>query len=333
MSETEPERYSEKRLKDSFTAYVLLTDDLEFRPSEILEAVREDYPGLAWTDKLELDTPFKTGEVSLAVFFTEEEHNEPGVVHMSSFPGQCDVDWGSVLHNAQYSFPNASEVINRHKTYLSVTVGSVDQTLAARFDAARRATCLAAVFAKLPICSAVYFPSGDTIVQPDAWVEAADTAMQAKFPMLQWISLPIIPVPDGKEPVPVSLQTIGMAAFNGHEIFMPLVRMHPSEAGPWVLSAAHLLLERGHVFQDSNTLGMEDSTEKPIRIRHMPEGMMGAQTDMWALLHEKTTLDEMEVFGEHSRPPPPPGVDNTNRGDPDSLRKKLYKFVTGSRGK
>jgi hypothetical protein len=327
-------RYSEKRLKDGFTAYVLLTEPLAFRPSEILAAVREDFPGLAWTDRLEADLPFTAGEVSLGVLFPDrDETNEPSVVQFASFPGRCDVDWDHVVAQSHLANPRAADAVARHVCWLSIRLDSVDSTLAARFDAARRVTCLAAVFARLPICLGIYFPSSDSIVTPAAWIEAASSAMRAEVAFPAWVSFYVNAVPDGRQPVPVTVGTIGMAAFLGHEVVLPLARTEPAEAAKWVYGAVRLLIERGHIFRDSNTLGVDGEGEVKLRIRHATEGMMELQTDHWVLLHSATTIDEMAVFGERTGMPPPEGFDNTVRGDEDALKKRLYAFAAGERGR
>lgn len=325
----QPERYSDKRLKDHFTAYVLLSEPLQFHTSEILAAVREDYPGLNWTDDLGVDLSFDTSKVSIGTFWSRAEA-EPRMMNLLSAPGPCDVDWGDLFHKARFLFPEAEQVVKRHRSWLSISVDSVDQSLAARFDAARRMTCMAAVFAKLPVCEAVYFPNGDTIVKPHKWVEAADSAMKASVPIEQWVTICVNPMPDGKDPMPVSVQTVGVAAFTGYEIFMPLARTHPGEAAKWVVGMAILALERGHVYRDSDTIGIEGESRK-IRIRHMPEGMEGAQTDMFVLLHPDSKIDEMKAFGPRSREPAPPGFDNSIRGDENALKNKLYSFFAGGR--
>jgi hypothetical protein len=332
------QRYSEKRLKDAFTAYVLFAEPLTFRPSEILAAVREDYPGLAWTDTLQLDMPITVGQVGLGVLFPDAEAgNEPRMAHFSSFPGLLGVDLAHQVHASRLTFPDAAAAVARHRCYLSITVPSVDDSLAARFDAARRVTCLAAVFARLSTCVAVYFPTSDQIVRPADWVEAAAQAMRAELPIPTWVSIyvnamPDGRAPDGRAPAPVTVGTIGLAAFNGHEIAMPRARILPGDAAKWVFGAAKMLVERDHVFHDSDTLGMEEGGET-LRIRHCPEGKADSQTDAWILLHPSSTLDEMAFFGPHSRPPAPPGVDNRRKGDTDGLRKRLYAFVTGGRDK
>jgi hypothetical protein len=327
------QRYSEKRLKDAFTAYVLFAEPLTFRPSEILAAVREDYPGLAWTDTLQLDMPITVGQVGLGVLFPDAEAgNEPRMAHFSSFPGLLGVDLAHQFHASRLTFPDAPAAVARHRCYLSITVPSVDDSLAARFDAARRVACLAAVFARLSTCVAVYFPSSDQIVRPADWVDAAAQAMRAELPVPVWVSIYVNAMPDGRTPVPVTVGTIGLAAFNGHEVVVPKARIQPGDAAKWVFGAAKMLVERDHVFHDSDTLGMEEGGEK-LRIRHCPEGKADSQTDAWILIHPSSTLDEMAVFGPHSRPPAPPGVDNRRQGDTDGLRKRLYAFVTGGRDK
>ena len=143
-------------------------------------------------------------------------------------------------------------------------------------------------------------------------------------------SLAHVPVPDGTDPVPVSAQSIGVAAFTGYELIMPVVPLPPGEVVQWVYAGTRMVLERGHEFRDSNTMGIEGDDLK-IRIRHVPEGKHGAQTDMWALLHPKSKVDEIKMFGPRTGMPPPPGFNNEFRGDEDSLRKRLYALVAGGR--
>jgi hypothetical protein len=324
-------RYSDKRLADSFTAYVLLSEPLQFRTHEILAAVREDYPGLEWSDTLGADMPFDSSNVSLGVFFADPKGGpQPKMIRMLSTPGRCNVDWPDILKKSHVTFPEGRAAVDAHVSYFSISLESVDATYAARFDAARRLTCLAAVFAKLPVCKGIYFPSADLLVRPADWITATDTAMAAKFPSLQWLALAVNARPDGKAPVPVTVNTIGLAAFTGHEICMPMTRIAPGEAAKWVHTASVMLTEYGFTFVDSDTLGPEGSTEK-VRLRHVAEGKHGMQTDTWMLIHPACALDEIALFGPHSRPPPPKGVENNFRGDAGWLGKKLYAFVAGGR--
>lgn len=307
---TSAQRYSEKRLRDDLTLYVLLSETLEFRTGEIVQALREDYPQLSWSDLFSdtgnsgdgADFPIKTGEFAMGVVLGERDENAPPYVHFGSMPGRCDVQWEPILDLSRHTFPTAKSAVGRHQGYLMISLGSVDSTLEARFDAMRRLTCIGAMFARLPICLGIYNPGADLLVAPQDWIDAADTALAAKVPLAQWISLGVTAVPDGQDPPPVTVQSIGFAAFAGREVCMPMVRMPPGDAAKWVHLVIRLIMEYGHKLHDSDTVGPDDGAEK-VRVRHWPEGYQGAQTDMWALVHAKTTLNEQDAFGPRSRPP------------------------------
>ncbi|PIE08778.1 MAG: hypothetical protein CSA74_00600 [Rhodobacterales bacterium] len=338
-----PERYSDKRLAEGFSVYVLFTEPVSFSNRDILDALREDFPELAWSDMVAeggitpgvLDGMHSTGEVLVTSLFPGGEENQPRMIPMLSTPGRCDIDWDHMCAKNRLTFPEAKAAVDRHRTYIHLMVNSVDDTLEARFDAARRATCIGAVFASLPVATAVYFPNGDTVVAPDKWVGAAKVALKGEVPFFQWINLGVEPVPDGQAPVPVTVQTIGVAAFTGHEMLLPLARIPPAEAAELVIGAAVLHLQYGNDFTDGDTLGPEDNPELKLRIRHAKEGLLGLQTDNWVFLHPKSVLAprEEELFGKRPGMPPPPGMDLRNFGDPDSLRNKLYALVAGPRRK
>jgi hypothetical protein len=215
--------------------------------------------------------------------------------------------------------------------HLSIGLEYVDTGTPARFDAVRRLTCIAAVFAKVPTCTGVYFPSADQLVTPKDWVMAADTAIKAEFPSLQWLTLSVKAFQDAANSGLVTVNTIGLAAFTGTEIVMPKVRMQPADAAKWVHAAAVMLAQHGHKFVDSHTIGPEGQPDR-VRLRFAVEGQHGAQTDMWFLFHPKSELDEMAMFGGRSRPPAPAGVNNEVRGESGWLGKKLYAFVADARG-
>ncbi len=325
---TESQRYSEKRLKDSFSVYLLFSEPIKFFTAEILTALREDYPELVWTDTLGMNLPVDTGQFGMGEFFAEKSDvPQPGVVHFMTNGKRCEVDWDDVLLKSRFVFEDGADAVRRHQTYLCISLDSTDTSLASRFDAARRITCLGALFAKLPICLGVYFPSADMLVPAHRWVEAADEAIKEKVPFFQWIMVLKYPAPDGREPVPLSVQTLGLAAFTGTEIILPAARVSSVEALKWVHSATTMVLEYGHEFKDSNTIGPEDTDEK-LRIRFWPEGHMGAQTDMWALIHPNYSRDEISDFGPRTGEPPPPGYDNTIKGQEGWLRQKIGLFTS-----
>jgi hypothetical protein len=327
----EAERYSDKRLKDSFYAYILLSEPLQFRTGEILAAVREDYPSLVWTDSLNMDTPFDTNSFGLGVFFSQKSDvPEPSMTRLTSVRGRLEVNWDDILWKSRFTNPGGKAAVAAHVNHLCISLESVDSTLAARFDAARRLTCMAAVFAKLPTCLGVYFPSADQLVTAADWVSAADTAIKAEFPSLQWMSLAVNRFTSPGEADLITMNTIGLAAFTGTEIVMPKTRLPAGDAAKWVHAAAVMLVELGHTFVDGDTLGPEGQPDR-VRLRFAREGRHGMQTDCWFLFHPNCTLNELELFGARSRPPAPAGVDNSIRSDSGWLGKKLYAFVAGGR--
>lgn len=325
-------RYSEKRLQDEFTVYVLFSEPLQATVSEIIAATAEDYPGLDWSFENFGPDAVDTRSVTLAVDFRANSTSR-GLSRITGFPGRCQLEWAPILEKSRAAWPNeagANAVMTRHTDHLSVSVASPkgDTSIAARFDAARRATCISAVLAKLPTALGVYFPSADLLLPPDSWAQAADTAMRGKVPVFQWVNL--VPVQFDRDESgrhPVTISTIGMAAFNGHEIVVPHARIPAKEAAVLASCAVSMLLDANHEFGDGNTMGF-DEDDKSVRIRHVEEGHLGLQTDTWMLFHSSSKLDDEDLLGERKLRPPPPGYDNTFEGDFETLKNRLYAFVS-----
>ncbi len=321
-----PQSYSEKRRTEDFSIYVLLSEPVRFTTGEILAALREDYPGLSWTDDLQLNAPVDTAALGVGVMWARKDQTrEPAMISFIATPGRCDIDWADVTRKSRFAFPQAAQAIAGHVSALMISVKAHDTSLEARFDAARRMTCVGALFARLPVCTAVYYPGADLVLAPAFWVEAAATAVRGEVPYFQWLNVVPATVPDGRDPVPVTAHSCGLAAFLGCEVAVILARMPPVEAVKHVFAACEMLLERGHRFRDSDTIGREGSPEK-FRIRFLGEGVQGMQTDVWALLHPTFPLDEEKLFGPRLLRPAPAGVDNSLRGDAGWLKKRLYGF-------
>ena len=325
------ERYSDRRLREDFTIYVLFSEPLEGTASELFEAAAEDYPGLDWSFDNLGPNAINTRDVTLAVAF-EKEGDPHGMTRINGMPGRCELDWEPVINVSQRSVnPEARAVIERHTDHLSLAVSAPkgDTSLAARFMAARRVTCLGAVLAKLPTALGVYLPSADLLVPPKPWIEAADTAMKGEVPVFQWIALYALPVEGHRDNrTCATVGTIGLAAFNGRELVMPQVCIPPSDSAQWIYGVTRMLLEADHVFRDGDTLGSERD-HKPIRIRDVREGEQGCQTDTWMLFHESSLLDDETLLGKRGGTPPTPDMDTSIEGNWDTLKNKLYGFVAG----
>lgn len=315
----EPARYSEKRLKDDFTAYLLFDEPLEFATREVLDAVAEDFPHMEGWRESPID-PFPVKNTAEPVIgMIDHPGADPTrragtrTMILTGMPGSIGVDLEHQLALA-YGFPEAREAVARHRSYLSVSLAATGTDLAARFVAARDLTCLTAVFAALPICSAVYFPNGDVIARPDQWVKAAKMAALDEWPLEQWMAYGFAfrQAEDGRRLV--SCASIGMAAFNGYEIGFAQAPIEPAEAYGWVQRAVWLQLAGGNVFHDGDTTGVEGDDLK-VRIRHCAEGREIApgergQTDRWILIHPESPHDDRKIFGERPRQALPPGMTN-----------------------
>ena len=119
----EPTRYSDKRLKDSFTAYVLLSEPIQFRFPEIWEAVREDYPDLAWAFSVEVAPPFDSATMSMGTYFgdkTGAAGSYHGLINFLSTPGPLDIDTESLIQKSRFAFPEARQAIAAHRSVFSV---------------------------------------------------------------------------------------------------------------------------------------------------------------------------------------------------------------------
>jgi hypothetical protein len=322
------DRYSERRLKDDFKAVILLNAAMEFRIDEILAAAREDFPGLTWNDTTDNRGLINTTFGGVGFWGGREDLHEPDATKFFSAPGPLRRNWDHVFTLERQTFPDARQAVAKHVSWLEISVRSRGSSLPARFDAARRVTCLAAIFAALPIAVAVYFPAGDTLVPPERWIKAATTTLEPHFPWLEWFGIYANPLSHEGKTYGWTVGTIGMAAFTGHEIVAPKAPVNPGELAEMVLETARSHLERGHQFKDGDTSQLE-GRDTIYRIRECAEGVNEMQTDAWVLLHPQAFIDETKSFGARSSRPPPEGMKLRVHGYDQSLAERLEAFVKG----
>lgn len=293
---TEPDDAANK-LDEDFKACVLFSRPQQMHAPEIYEALEQRFPDLDWTCEPSGPPLIDTTGVTM---FTDActDGGTRGHVLISGTPGPVERDWHTEIARAGGLFENAAAEIARHTDHLTITVasGGEDHNLTDRLDAARRMTCIAAIFAAMPGARAVWYPAADLVVSPADWVRAADEAVAGRVPVFCWVSTASKSVPDGTMAPPVTVQSVGMAAFNGMEVLMPKSRLPERDSGAWVMGTVGMILEDGHVFEDGHTMGLENSEEK-IVIRRLRAGMHGAKLDMWVLLHPRATVTEEQMFG------------------------------------
>ncbi|MBX2856686.1 MAG: DUF4261 domain-containing protein [Rhodobacteraceae bacterium] len=330
-----PERYSDKRLNDSFSVYLLLSEPLQFSMREVAEAITEDYPvlGRLGIDINPIDA-LDTGDVTVLGVLMPKDVPECEVVTFTSLKGSLDVEYFETALQRLIA-PDRREDMTRavqsHVSYLCITCGSKESDLGSQFLAARMATCIAAVFAKLPICQAVYYPTANMITTPDEWVKGADKAAAPEWPLEIWVSWMFLRDERyGAKEAWIGCHSDGMAAFNGHEVCFRPAPLPLPKVFLYAYTAVYLPLAGGNAFRDGDTVGVEDSDEK-IRMRLAVEGREilphphgnVAGTDTWVLFHPSAAENDEALFGPRANAPAPEGFDNSLRPEEGFLRRLL----------
>ena len=301
-------RYSEQRREASFAAVLLFAEPVDCLKREIVCEVAAEYPMLGVEEQAELNSELRTGRH----FETGLRSNAAGHRHLSrlsSEPGRYDADFAYALRHS-YAYEGARDAVGSHTSWVRVSTDSESAAAPDRFRAATATTCIAAAFAKIPGCLGVYLPGANLIVSPQRWCRAADEAVMGEFPVDAWIAIAVNRTEGGgARNALVSCSSIGLAAFDGHEIHLPWSDMPPGDAARLVFSALWMLLIGGARFNDGDTMGETGNTDR-IRIRHAVEGKHGMQTDAWVLFDPSTVVQEEKLFATEKEPeqdmPPAP---------------------------
>ena len=328
-----PERNSGKRLKDSFCVSLLFSEPLQFSLREVAEAVAEDYPAVGRLGAdINPSDGLNTGDVTALGVLMPKDAPECQIVTFTSLKGPLPIGSFNTAFQRLIA-PDRREQMTRlvrsHVSHLSITCGSQERDLGSQFLAARMATCIAAVFAKLPICQAVHYPSANMITTPDEWVKGADQAAAAEWPLDIWMSWIFLGDEREIEGRPwVGCHSDGMAAFNGHEVCLRPAPVPPQQVLMSVYGPVYLLLAGGNEFHDGDTYGLEGTDEK-IRMRLVEEGLPilpgdhKAQTDTWVMFHPDAGEDDQKIIGPRPGIPAPEGIDNSLRPQEGFLRRLL----------
>lgn len=293
--------YSEERLNKDFQVTLLFSERLDFEWAEVIAAIEEDYPEMAgWQDSLGLGSAV-AGDVSVG-FLPNELNPDLGSLNYISGPGRAGQPSEDVYAKAN-TFPGARDAYEKHTCYLDLALSSRGTDLASRFRAARALNCISAVFAKLPVCLAVWFPDADLILSPQQWADAAEEARKEEWPFSQWISFNIGGFQGENGQSFATISTIGMAAFNGTEVSVlgyPGDRLQ--EGALMARNTCWMLLNGGSRFNDGDTIGVEGD-QTAIKIRLAREGTKPGgsdfpmQTDVWMLFHPEGYFNDLDLLG------------------------------------
>ena len=164
------ERLSDTIKQAPFACYVLLSEPLLATFDDVLDAADEDYPGMNWG----YQAPDGEGVIDTRQDMTLTDTT--GTIEFTCLGGRVKKDWMEEIHNSNLFFPRVVEALGDHTDCIRISFNSRtrDTSVTARLKAARQLTCLAAIFAKLPIATAVYVPSAEKVVRPALWVDAVE---------------------------------------------------------------------------------------------------------------------------------------------------------------
>ncbi|MDA7424461.1 hypothetical protein [Thalassococcus lentus] len=285
----------------TFSAYVLLSEALQFNTAEIRNALLEDFPDLDIRPRAgaeALDQDCDTNAFITAPILLGGEGKDALIATAIRLPGYGTWSMDQLSHRQTRIVPDMEAALAQNASYICVSVGAASTDMMDCFRAARLCSCLAAIFAKLPVALAVYWESADHFLPTERIVQMADTAMQDKWPITDWISYAI-----GQKQTPHGVMSVagtrGLLPFKSYETSHAEAPVSIEDAAGMVHMSTAMVLEYGHVFQDGHTLGHEgQSPEQSYRIRYVPAGTEeGVPFDVMMLVHPSSPLDHEDLAG------------------------------------
>ncbi|MFY0612295.1 MAG: hypothetical protein JXQ99_12255 [Hyphomicrobiaceae bacterium] len=294
--------YSEQRLEESFDAYVLLSEPLNYTLADLADVLSETCGSVAeWQSFKDVES---SGEIRATV------DRETTRVSVSFSEAALPVDHFEPCVQRATAFPGAKAALQAHQAHVLISAHSGATDLLSRFETARVINCVSAMFARSQSCTAIIFSSGDVIAEPGPWQDAMHTAMQDEWPIDSWISFDIQsfePEIDWGKPA-VMCSSIGLAAFNGHEVTLAATSLAPFEAAQQVFGTINLLLDDDYGLSDGGTIAIEGSDD-PLRVRFAEEGHLGVHTNTWVVFHPNATVHENDLFAPTLSVPAPFAID------------------------
>jgi len=307
-----------------FDAYVILSEPLQFNTSEIEAALAEDYPGLdisAPDPNSPLNADCDTAEFVTHPLLMTAKGADAHHASLIRLPGYGTWDAAQLAPRQHIAVPDIADRLARNRSYICVSAGSKNDSPAERFRAARRASCLAALFCKLPNAVAVYWEPGDHFLTPEDLVKAADQAMSDSYPMMQWVGMELGHDPSAGMSRAMSM---GLRHLGGFEISFAPAPVDLGHAASQVLTTATMLLELGHQFSDGDTLGFEgQAPEESMRLRFVPQGTEGSLCDTWLLVHPHSPVNADDLVGPTESKPAPPGQTEQNGSDVGFFKRRM----------
>lgn len=301
----------------SFSAYILFSEAIQFTTDEIVEALLQDYPGLDLDPGAGLPVPQACDTaafITASILMGATGADGGGIVTLIRLPGYGTWDPDQIPKHRQLGALDIdlTAALRQNRSYICVSASAKGDSLEDRFRAARLCSCLAALFARLPVALAVYWETGDQFLSPKRVIAMADKAMSGDWPVQEWIGLfPSARGSDAKGRAWSAGLTTGLSRFTDYEVELAAAPLSIPEACSLLWSTAWLPLVSGNRFSDGHTIGAEGcAEEEKLRMRFLPRGASAPRhgtdptpTDRFVLMHPETPFDEVAYFGA-SQPEP-----------------------------
>lgn len=309
----------EKERTPMFSALVAFSDTLQFLTPEIEAALREDFPDLQIGN---VGPPMFPGGDTGGVVTVPLLSNATGVdakgmtVFLSAYPNLPDSVPAPLNPIQKIRCPDYDAVMGRKVSYISVNVSAASHEIPDLFRAARLCSCLASVFASLPIALSVYWETARHFISPENTRLMAETALKDEWPMMDWFGYGIgpAPAPAGDAGQWSSGQSSGVLPFTGYEFNVVAAPIEPKGVFEHLMVAASTVLEYGAQYRDGDTFGREGADRKQAwRLRTLAAGHKHNPGDipLMVMIHPGSYFDEKKILGRRPRPPAPPGVNDT----------------------
>ncbi|MGA9436390.1 MAG: hypothetical protein WBV62_19340 [Roseobacter sp.] len=271
-----------------FSIDILFEEALDFDLSEIAEAVSEDYPLTpVEVHPVDIGKNIKTDQVIFGMLKPQDARN--GHVVLMNGTGSPDEEFRAADHSeiawrsGGYAHC-ALDAIKSHKSYMTLSIQTFDQSLEGKFRAVRQLMAVSAVFAQLPIAIGILVHWSSHMIAASTWVKGVQKTMRGEWPLSEWFSFRC-----GWEATKHASNrnavgyTKGLRNFLGFELHVAAAPISPSDAKSLLRKACLATLQDTRNLRDRHTFTIENDQ---LRYKaHRSQNANGTPGAVMVLLH------------------------------------------------
>lgn len=306
-----------------FSVDILFGEAFDFNLEEVADAVSSDYPEAAVdVHPVNAGKNVRTDKTVLGMFKPVDPKN--GHVVLVNGTGQPDEEFRTADHSEiawrSGGFAHfALDAIKSHKSYITLSVQTPDNSLKGQFRAVRQLMAVSAVFAELPISLGVLVHWSSHMLDPGTWVEGAQKAMRGDWPISEWVSFRCgwNAGSPAREKVSVG-HTKGLRNFLGFEAHIASAPIPPSDAKMLLRKACLKILESGKEPINGDFLRFAND---PLEYRiQRPQNSDGSFGPVMVLLHPEAPELKQDKFAPTVRNAISERMSSSQRPNPDFMK-------------